>query len=739
MGDPGLGALQARGRPAGGPPGPAPSRSRASGAQTASRGRLSRSEGRELAERFRGELPRAQAQRHPQDQEGRRARRARTVGRTGTASPPGRVVRRAASETTRPRRTSPDQEVDHLPSPRSAGDGGPGLAEGTGHARGATAPAPRAPPPRRRRGPRAAPSRRAGPHRPGRRAVRRRPPRHPRATTASTAGPASAAPEQHPRRHRRRARGVPQQRAPPPRGPGRGARSGPPSPQMAKKPGQRTAASPSESGEGRRPGRAGTGASNANSAEQRGARPRPGWPGPPPARGRRPERSEMSAASVARRRRVGTEGPDRQQRLVGRRAGRRATRPPAPRWCGRPSRAPARAASGPGARGGRGPRRRPPSAGALRSRGDVAGQGPGDRRRRQGAGVVGRGRDHVLREETQERPEDGGGQRERTPGPASGSPPGSTTTRASRRPPRAPAPPSRGRGRSARPGGGRARGGRGGRAISGGSAESTVAHSTPAGGAGISGYHRRRDELPRRPAGGALRLGRDARRLRRQELPLLRQGLRDLRDRLRPRAVPADLHPGLVPDLRGGGPPPGPVAGGRRPLDAVLRGGAERAAARAPGERSSASPPAGFPRGWSRAARAGASAARSPTFSLEDFFGPAVVCGGETERRKPDPEPLLVGLERLGVTPDEAVYVGDSPEDVTMARAAGRLRGRHPRRLPQPRGPRRRPSPTSSPRASTPRVRGAPDAGPLSRLRAIWPVLRPGASMGSRTKGAGPP
>ena len=47
------------------------------------------------------------------------------------------------------------------------------------------------------------------------------------------------------------------------------------------------------------------------------------------------------------------------------------------------------------------------------------------------------------------------------------------------------------------------------------------------------------------------------------------------------------------------------------------------------------------------------------------------VCGGETARRKPDPEPLLVALERLGVAPGECVYVGDSPEDVAMAKAAG--------------------------------------------------------------------
>ena len=59
------------------------------------------------------------------------------------------------------------------------------------------------------------------------------------------------------------------------------------------------------------------------------------------------------------------------------------------------------------------------------------------------------------------------------------------------------------------------------------------------------------------------------------------------------------------------------------------------------------------------------------TFSLEEFFGEAVVCGGETERRKPDPQPLLVGLERLGARPEEAAYLGDSPEDVTMAKAAG--------------------------------------------------------------------
>jgi phosphoglycolate phosphatase len=55
---------------------------------------------------------------------------------------------------------------------------------------------------------------------------------------------------------------------------------------------------------------------------------------------------------------------------------------------------------------------------------------------------------------------------------------------------------------------------------------------------------------------------------------------------------------------------------------------------------------------------------------LGRFFG-AMVCGGETAHRKPDPEPLLVALGRLGVAPTETAYVGDSPEDVAMAKAAG--------------------------------------------------------------------
>jgi len=48
-----------------------------------------------------------------------------------------------------------------------------------------------------------------------------------------------------------------------------------------------------------------------------------------------------------------------------------------------------------------------------------------------------------------------------------------------------------------------------------------------------------------------------------------------------------------------------------------------------------------------------------------------IVGGDETENHKPDPEPLLLGLERLGAQPDESAYVGDSPFDVLAAKAAG--------------------------------------------------------------------
>jgi len=48
-----------------------------------------------------------------------------------------------------------------------------------------------------------------------------------------------------------------------------------------------------------------------------------------------------------------------------------------------------------------------------------------------------------------------------------------------------------------------------------------------------------------------------------------------------------------------------------------------------------------------------------------------VVGGDETEKHKPDPEPLLLAAERMRVAPADCAYVGDSPFDIRAAKAAG--------------------------------------------------------------------
>ena len=55
---------------------------------------------------------------------------------------------------------------------------------------------------------------------------------------------------------------------------------------------------------------------------------------------------------------------------------------------------------------------------------------------------------------------------------------------------------------------------------------------------------------------------------------------------------------------------------------------------------------------------------------IEHLFD-VVVAGDETERLKPDPQPLLLAAERLGAEPRACAYVGDSPFDIRAAKAAG--------------------------------------------------------------------
>jgi len=52
-------------------------------------------------------------------------------------------------------------------------------------------------------------------------------------------------------------------------------------------------------------------------------------------------------------------------------------------------------------------------------------------------------------------------------------------------------------------------------------------------------------------------------------------------------------------------------------------------------------------------------------------FFEVVVCGDDTERKKPDPMPLLRAAEQLQIEPGHALMLGDSKSDVQAARAAG--------------------------------------------------------------------
>jgi len=49
----------------------------------------------------------------------------------------------------------------------------------------------------------------------------------------------------------------------------------------------------------------------------------------------------------------------------------------------------------------------------------------------------------------------------------------------------------------------------------------------------------------------------------------------------------------------------------------------------------------------------------------------AIVLGADVARRKPDPEGILLGMGKLGMRPEETVYVGDTQVDIQASRAAG--------------------------------------------------------------------
>lgn len=55
---------------------------------------------------------------------------------------------------------------------------------------------------------------------------------------------------------------------------------------------------------------------------------------------------------------------------------------------------------------------------------------------------------------------------------------------------------------------------------------------------------------------------------------------------------------------------------------------------------------------------------------LASYFS-ACICSEDASKRKPHPAPLQLALKRLRRAPEQCVYVGDTAEDIEMARSAG--------------------------------------------------------------------
>ena len=57
-------------------------------------------------------------------------------------------------------------------------------------------------------------------------------------------------------------------------------------------------------------------------------------------------------------------------------------------------------------------------------------------------------------------------------------------------------------------------------------------------------------------------------------------------------------------------------------------------------------------------------------FKLGSYFK-AVICADDTKKHKPNPEPLLLCLQKLNASNQEALYIGDSIYDMQCAHSAG--------------------------------------------------------------------
>ncbi|WP_130861348.1 HAD-IA family hydrolase [Bacilliculturomica massiliensis] len=57
-------------------------------------------------------------------------------------------------------------------------------------------------------------------------------------------------------------------------------------------------------------------------------------------------------------------------------------------------------------------------------------------------------------------------------------------------------------------------------------------------------------------------------------------------------------------------------------------------------------------------------------YGLADCFDTIVTCD-DTEKHKPDPDPALLAIRRLGIQPEEALMVGDTVYDIVCGNRAG--------------------------------------------------------------------
>ncbi|MGB4660207.1 MAG: pyrophosphatase PpaX [Mobilitalea sp.] len=57
-------------------------------------------------------------------------------------------------------------------------------------------------------------------------------------------------------------------------------------------------------------------------------------------------------------------------------------------------------------------------------------------------------------------------------------------------------------------------------------------------------------------------------------------------------------------------------------------------------------------------------------YDMEQYFDAIVTCD-DTDKHKPDPEPVYIALERLGSKPEESIMIGDSMFDILCAKNAG--------------------------------------------------------------------